>query len=203
MSPREAYEICMSIKLHFKSAGYDAIKYGFKVSGRGRHIQNQSPGEQLIYVRLAKKFPNREELIDYCVAYSTAFGGNYWIGSLLKPDAAIVYQEWMKRRDSFYYQFKNSMQYLGMKYKLDELLKVDAAAGMPKITILWAKGSPDLCIEHVVMIDTLTNFSDHANKIINDKIFWPEHYLMLKKIRSFLSHIDRKKCKDIILQNFS
>lgn len=202
MSPREAYDIYTSVKLHFKSEKFDALKYGFKTMGRGAHLERQSQAEQLLFIRLGQKFQRREDLIDFMVA-NTIVDSHCYVFSLLKQDAWDNYLEWQKRRDSFMYSFKNMMEELGEKHALDDLLKVKNAGDHPEIIRIWTCSSKHLTFEMLVVIDILTGFlGDHAKKT-TDNIFWGDFYLRARKYRSFMSHVDRKKCRDIIIHAFA
>ncbi len=201
MSPREAYDIYMSIKLHFKSEKYDALKYGFKTANRGNHLAKNHASEQLMFVRLGKKFTRREDLIDFMVA--NAISGSIWVHSLLQPEAMETYLEWQRRRDSFSYSFKNAMESLSERYTLDELLRPAKDCHLPLIMRCWTEDPKNLTFEMVVILDVLTNFAGDFNKTNTDKIFWEDTYLKMRKYRPFLAYIDRQKCKSVIINAFA
>lgn len=195
MSPHEAYDIYRSVRLHFESEKYDAIKYNFRVGGNMR----AKPHEIHMFERLARKFPIRQTLIDFNVAYHVGYG-KFYVVDLFRPHAQDCYLEWQKRRDSFMYQFKSSVATLSERYSLDELLSCGPDE-MPQILKSWTR--EEISIEAVTIVDTLTNFmADHDRKT-EDKIFWPEFYLKIRKYRPFLSHIDRRKCKEVLIHAFA
>jgi hypothetical protein len=201
MSPREAYDIYMSVKLHFKSEKYDALKYGFKTANRGQHLAKNHASEQLMFVRLGKKFGRREELIDFMVA--NAINGDLWVHSLLQQPAMDVYLDWQRRRDSFMYAFKNAMESLAEKNTLDDLLRAPKDGNLPRIIHCWSGDPKNITFEMITILDVLTGFGADYTKTNKDKIFWEDFFLKMRKYRPFLAHIDRRKCKDIIIHAFA
>lgn len=198
MGPAEAFDIYRAIRLHFESEKYDAVKYNFKLGGRLK----DSSRDHFMFERLAKKFTRREDLIDFIVAYVVA-NGKFYVSELFGPKAMQVYTDWQRRRDSFNYQFRIVMNQLAESHGLDDLLSGEKNR-MPKLVCMWS-AEPDQSItqEMIVVIDMLTGFLADHDKKTSDKIFWEGFYLKARKYRSFLTHIDKDKARQTIINAFA
>ncbi len=202
MQPWEAYQIYTALKLHFESASYDAIKYNYKSSASQKSFLLRK--DRFHFAKLARKYPERQQLIDFLVANFTQ-GGTKWAGTLLDKNAEDLYLKWMKTRDSFTYYFTEQVDTLGNlcvkdSISFDAMLKGDANNCWPPIVRYYSEN--EIGLESVVVFDLLLDFV--KSQTVTETVFWPEFKQSVHKYGLFLrSSVDLKKCKQIILKRFT
>jgi hypothetical protein len=200
MQPWDAYLIYNALKLHFTSDSYDAVKYGYKTSARPKSFLKRK--DKYSFAKLARKYPNREQLIDFIVANCIATSDNLWVGDMANDGGDDVYLDWCKKRDGIYYHFQSDVDKLvdhcirnGLKF--DDLLAPHAPH--PRIAELCLSG--EISIETLTLIDTLVDFM--ASSKVTETIVWPDFSRKVRKYRVFWTWVDRNKLKKILLDGFT
>jgi len=202
LKPWEAYQIYNALKLHFESDTYDALKYNFRTSASQSSFLKRK--DRFYFAKLAKKYPDRQTLVDFLVANFSS-GKDFWAGNLLDPEAEKRYAEWIRKRDSFSYHFSNEVDYLlnycqNHSLQFDDLFVVKETQCYPAIVELYFAG--EISLETVTVFDEMLGFM--KNQSITETIFWPGFSKNLFKYRPFLRQVvDMKKCKQIALSRFT
>lgn len=192
MEPFDAYRFYQSMKLHFESDSYDAIKYNYKTSVKPQSFWKRR--DKYFFAKVGKKFDDASELIKYYVSYFIQ--DKNWIGDMLDDDD--TYRLYQKRMQSLGYIFEQDMNTLAELGNFDQVL--DSSDGHPQIITSYMSG--DINIESVVILNQLTGFMNRANKEITETIVWPEVSRKIRKYSPFVSY-DLEKAKKIVLKVFT
>jgi len=195
IEPFATYQLYQSIKLHFESDNYDAVKYNFKTNAKPQSFWKRK--DKYFFAKLGNKVSSQNDLVQYLVA-------NFihevdWIGEMLDDTGQKNYQQYQKIHQSMSYFFREDISKLADKYdSLEELLEVRQGAH-PKIILLLLQ--EEINIETVVILDKMTGFMDDANQKITEPMVWPKIYRRVNKYRSFV-YPDLKPLKKIVLDTF-
>ena len=114
-----------------------------------------------------------------------------WIGEIINSGER-TYAEWMKRRQSSTYLFKEQSNDLLSENELQDLL--ECSRGHPKILKAYLGGK--ISLENFVIWDKIFNFSKDFDKKLSDPV-WETVSLKLKKYGPFIN-IDVFKYKKIL-----
>ena len=204
MQPWDAYLIYNAVRLHFDSEDYDVFKYNFKTSAKQKSFLLRK--DRFFFAKLAKKYPDKQTLVDFLVAnFTFREKGGCWAGDLIDPVAEDAYRSWLKKRDSMTYFFTQQIDTLALfceqnKIYFDNLLKNGNQNMSPIIVKLHKEHTREL--ETIVIIDLLVNFMKNVK--VSETIFWPDFSRKVRKYRPFLKQtVDLEKFKDIILKRFT
>jgi hypothetical protein len=192
MEPYDAFRFYQSMKLHFESDSYDAIKYNYKTSVKPQSFWKRK--DKYFFAKVGKKFNDARELINYYAAHFIQ--DKTWIGEMLEDED--IYKSYQKRMQSLGYTFENDMSTLSGLGSFDQVL--DSTDGHPKIITAYLGG--DINIESVVILNQLTGFMNRADKEITETIVWPDVSRKIRKYSPFVQY-DLEKAKNIVLRVFT
>ena len=192
MEPYDAFRFYQSMKLHFESDSYDAIKYNYKTSVKPQSFWKRK--DKYFFAKVGKKFNDARELINYYAAHFIQ--DKTWIGEMLEDED--IYKSYQKRMQSLGYTFENDMSTLSGLGSFDQVL--DSKDGHPKIITAYLGG--DINIESVVILNQLTGFMNRADKEITETIVWPDVSRKIRKYSPFVQY-DLEKAKNIVLRVFT
>jgi len=188
MTGYEAFSLYESLKLHFSKESYDFFKYNGKtrVSVQSFEIRK----DKYYFYRLSRKYPNRDNLIDFLVA-NFLEDENIWIGQLLEEEAHLQYLVRQKVIQSLSYTFENDCKLMLESCKLisescklnpNELLKTDG-----DYPILLTKAlRKEIQIETLCILNQILGFLPMWTKKITDTIRWPVYRQKMIKYTAFL-----------------
>ena len=207
ITPFEAYRIFNSIKLHFKAQNdsYSAVEFNYKVK-TSTPASFERCNYKYTFVKLVKKYPDRQTLIDFYVANSVHTMGELFAINLVDSESDQKYLKWLKVRDSLSYTYTQDIQKLSdycseHKLRFDHLFSA-GSRGKPYPPVIELFNQGEIHLETVVILDILTNFMKRADKLITDTILWPTISCKLRKYRAFMN-VDQKKMKEITLLMFT
>jgi len=193
MEPFEVYRYYQSIKLHFESNSYDAIKYNYKTSVNHKTFWKRK--DKYFFAKIGRQFNDVHNLINYFVAHFAC--GNKWIGEMITRED--IYKQWTKKNESLSYMFEQDLYKLKEESEsFDKLL--DCSNGHPKIISAYLRD--DINIETIVIIDRLSRFMTKADKKITETIVWPDVSHRIRKYGAFIQ-FDNFKMTKIILKVFT
>ena len=192
MEPYDAFRFYQSMKLHFESDSYDAIKYNYKTSVKPQSFWKRR--DKYFFAKVGKKFSDASELIRYYVSYFIQ--DKNWIGDMLDDDD--TYRLYQKRIQSLGYTFEQDLNKLAEFGNFDQVL--DSSDGHPLVITSYMSG--DINIESVVILNQLTGFMNKADKEITETIVWPDVSRKIRKYSPFVSY-DLEKAKNIVLRVFT
>jgi hypothetical protein len=192
MEPYDSFRFYQSIKLHFESDSYDAIKYNYKTSVKPQSFWKRR--DKYFFAKVGKKFDDASELVRYYVSYFIQ--DKNWIGDMLDDDD--TYRLYQKRIQSLGYTFEQDLNKLAELGNFDQVL--DSSDGHPSVITSYMSG--DINIESVVILNQLTGFMNKADKEITETIVWPDVSRKIRKYSPFVSY-DLEKAKNIVLRVFT
>ena len=192
MEPYDAFRFYQSMKLHFESDSYDAIKYNYKTSVKPQSFWKRK--DKYFFAKVGRKFDSAKELINYYAAHFIQ--DKTWIGDMIEDED--IYKSYQKRMQSLGYTFENDMTTLADLGNLDQVL--NSSYCHPHIITAYLGG--DINIESVVILNQLTGFMNRANKEISETIVWPDVSRKVRKYSPFVQY-DLQKAKNIVLKVFT
>lgn len=198
MKPFDAFRYYMSIKLHFDSPTYDAIKYNFKTNTNMDAFLKRR--DKYYFAKIGKKFSSKEDLIGFYVSHfiSSDFSKkSVWIGNMVNNiDSNTNYSDWKKRNQSITYIFQKDIIKLLQEFdSFDDLFSING--NYPVIINKYLQ--EEISIETVSILNRFTNFLDRVE--IKETLLYPQIKMRIKKYESFIK-FDSNKIKAIILDNF-
>jgi hypothetical protein len=193
MEPFEAYRFYQSIKLHFESDTYDAVKYNYKTSAKPQSFWKRK--DKYFFAKIGRRFNATADLINYYVSHF--IHDTKWIGEMINDDE--TYNQWLKKNQSLMYVFEQDL------YKLRETNEsfdalLDSHDGHPQIVSAYMRD--EISIETVVIINRVTQFMRVADKKITETIVWPDVSRKIRKYDAFFQ-CDTSKATKIVLKVFT
>lgn len=189
MTPFEAYQKYIALKNHFNTS-YDYHKYNGKVKVNESSYETRR--DKYFFMKLSK----RKDVEKYLLANFVEANGDFYVGNIRNQSPDDVYLKWKKRQESLTYTFKEDLS--KMDDDFDSNFKVDKY-GHPLLLRLFLR--KDICMETMIILDMLTDYTKLWNKKLVGDVIWEEKYGIINKYRSFLS-IDTDKYKSIVIEYF-
>lgn len=187
----EAYKKYLALKSHFTNPKYDYFKYQGHVKVTPATFETRK--DKYFFYKLAKQ----KNLEQYLVASFIDLGQTQWIGDLMENmKINNVYAKWLKRQESLTYEFSNNL--LQMDDDYNENFKV-VDGQHPKLLRLYLQKV--VCIETVIILDSITPFLKVWNKNIKDPVVWPEIKMKIDKYKPFVRFND-DKCRQLTVNRF-
>ena len=180
VTPFETYQHYLSLKNHFTNPKYDFFKYGAKTRASVTSFNKRK--DKYWFEKTSRKYSD-EEVVNFLVSNFAAADNpqNLWIGEIINSGER-VYADWMKRRQSSTYLFKEQSNELLLNNKLENLF--DCSKGHPKILKVFLSGK--LSLENFVIYEKIFHFSSKFDKKLTDPV-WETVSLKLKKYTPFIN----------------
>ena len=182
MTPFEAYKLYIAIKQHFSSPSYDFFKYNGKVRVSADNFETRK--DKYMFYKLSK----RDDAMEYLVAILSQHP-NVWVGEMFEPKYEQLYKDYLKKKESLTYTFKNDIDNL-----LDDFDKnFEVNDGQyPHLLNLYVRGK--ISKETFIIINDCVKFAGRWNKQISDTVMWPAISSNCKKFFPFMSYDKDKYC---------
>jgi len=180
VTPFETYQSYLSMKSHFTNRKYDFFRYGGK--SRATMASFNKRKDKYWFEKTSRKYSDGE-IVDFLLAnfVTTDNPNNLWIGEIINSGER-TYADWMRRKQSISYLFKEECSKLLEEYKLDELF--DCGKGHPIILKRFLGG--DVSLETFVIFDIIFSFSDKFDEKLLDPV-WETVSLKIRKYKPFLN----------------
>lgn len=192
IEPFDAFRFYQSIKLHFESDSYDAIKYNYKTSANHKSFWKRK--DKIFFAKVGRKFDDVESLIDYYAAQMAA--GNKWIGEMIQNEN--TYMQFLKKKEAMAYLFEQDL--LKLKEEFDQFNDLFIINVHPNIVNKYL--ADEISIETVVIINKLVGFMTKADKQITETIVWPDVSRKIRKYAAFVK-FDSKKMANVIFKVYT
>lgn len=189
ISAFDAYQKFLSIKQHFASDSYDYQKYLGKLKLDPSKFQIRK--DRFFFEKLAKK----KDIEGYIIA-NILDGDISWVGDLFSDKAEKNYTDWLKRKESLTYIFKNDISHL-----LEDFDKNFIVEDGQHPYLLKLLRQNKVSLETVIILNDIVKFFGHWKKNIKDNVVWPIFLRKCLKYRPFMSY-DRAKFKAILKEKF-
>ena len=191
--PFESYKLYNSLKLHFETDNYDAIKYNFKTSVKPTSFFKRK--DKYFFAKLANTY---DDLLDFYVAN---FKNDVkYVGDMLNEHGERYYREHKKVCESLTYTFENDINKLYESNSDFNALLEAKDNEHPFVITYWLQD--EIHLETVVILDSITGFIDRENKKISETIIWPDIFRKIMKYKPFVK-FDKTKCVNILKKTFT
>ena len=174
MTDYEAYKLYCAVKRHFNSERYDYFKYNGSV--RASYSAFEKRNDKYFFVKLAK----HKDVLGYLVA--NLYQSDVWVGDLVNEQVAEQrYREWLKRKESLSYIFKNEVG------EIDDIKEEMRCKGGQHPVLFRKYLSREICAETLIIIDRIYNkvLFKYWDSELKDPV-WKNESNRLKKLSPFV-----------------
>ena len=180
VTPFETYQSYLSMKSHFTNRKYDFFRYGGK--SRATMASFNKRKDKYWFEKTSRKYSDGE-IVDFLLAnfVTTDNPKNLWIGEIINSGER-TYADWMRRKQSISYLFKEESEKLLEHSKLVELF--ECGKGHPIILKRFLGG--DISLETFVIYDIIFLFSEKFDEKLLDPV-WETVSLKIRKYKPFLN----------------
>jgi hypothetical protein len=185
----DAYTLYLGIKLHFYSNDYDFVKYNGKVKADIKSFLKRK--DKYHFGKLFRT--HKHELQDFYIANLSK--KDLWAGDLLNEECVKVYKEWKKNNQKLSYLFETEVNDLLSKKDIQKVLEVKNGQHPILLKEFMAK---KVSLETICIMDEIIGFTKDWDKLITERIVYPEIHTKINKYKSFIE-FDRVKYKEVLL----
>ena len=180
VTPFETYQSYLSMKSHFTNPKYDFFKYGGK--SRATMSSFNKRKDKYWFEKTSRKYSD-EEVLNFLLAnfVTTDNPQNLWIGEIINSGERN-YAEWMRRKQSLTYLFKEQSEKLLLETNLEKVF--DCAKGHPLVLRKYLGG--ELSLETLAILEKIFSFAKDFDQKLKDPV-WETVSLKLKKYIPFIN----------------
>ena len=194
VTPYETYQTYLSMKSHFTNRKYDFFKYGGK--SRATMASFNKRKDKYWFEKTSRKYSD-EEVLNFLLAnfVSTDNPQNLWIGEIINSGERN-YSQWMKRKQSLTYLFKEQSNELLSDKNLNEVF--DCSKGHPPLLKKYLGG--EISLETLTILEKVFSFVKNFDKRLKDPV-WETVSIKIKKYIPFLNinvYYYKKILKEIV-----
>ena len=180
VTPFEPYQSYLSMKSHFTNRKYDFFRYGGK--SRATMASFNKRKDKYWFEKTSRKYSDGE-IVDFLLAnfVTTDNPNNLWIGEIINSGER-TYADWMRRKQSISYLFKEESGKLLEENNLEQLFE----CGKRHPIILKRFLGGDISLETFVIYDIIFSFSEKFDEKLFDPV-WETVSLKIRKYKPFLN----------------
>jgi len=180
VTPFETYQTYLSMKSHFTNSKYDFFKYGGK--SRATMTSFNKRKDKYWFEKTSRKYSD-EQVLDFLLAnfVNADTPQNLWIGEIINSGER-TYAEWMRRKQSLTYIFKEQSEKLLSENDLERLFS--CSKGHPLVLKKYLGG--EISLETLTILEKVFSFAKDFDKKLQDPV-WETVSLKLKKYIPFLN----------------
>ena len=180
VTPFETYQTYLSMKSHFTNPKYDFFKYGGK--SRATMASFNKRKDKYWFEKTSRKYSD-QQILDFLLAnfVTTDNPQNLWIGEIINSGERN-YAEWMRRKQSMTYIFKEQSENLLSEIDLEELF--NCSKGHPLVLKRYLGG--ELSLETLAILEKIFSFAKDFDQKLKDPV-WETVSLKLKKYIPFIN----------------
>ena len=180
VTPFETYQTYLSMKSHFTNPKYDFVKYGGK--SRATMTSFNKRKDKYWFEKTSRKYSD-EEVLNFLLAnfVNTDNPQNLWIGEIINTGER-TYAEWMKRKQSLTYLFKEQLNELLSENDLETVF--NCSKGHPPLLKKYLGG--EVSLETFVILEKIFSFGKDFDKKLDDPV-WESVSLKIKKYIPFIN----------------
>lgn len=205
VTPFEAYQKYLAIKMHFTAKSYDYFKFGGKVKASKAAFEKRQ--DKYWFKKISIKF-DAEQFEKYLVA-NFVENDDIWIGDILDDKAKTNYLEWIKRTEALAYNFKQDIlhikesaefEHVDPRNYFNSLFKCNFGQRPAIVGMAMTK---TISLETLIILNILFDFFPKCDKNISDTLIWPEFKKKCLKYQPFIAKkIARDTFKKILVEAF-
>ena len=180
VTPFETYRTYLSMKSHFTNPKYDFFKYGGKSRATVSSFNKRK--DKYWFEKTSRKYSD-QQILDFLLAnfVTTDNPQNLWIGEIINSGERN-YAEWMRRKQSLTYLFREQLNELLLENKLDEVF--NCSKGHPPLLKRYLGG--EISLETLTILEKVFSFVKNFDKKLDDPV-WESVSLKIKKYNPFLN----------------
>ena len=180
VTPFETYQTYLSMKSHFTNSKYDFFKYGGK--SRATITSFNKRKDKYWFEKTSRKYSD-EQVLDFLLAnfVNADTPQNLWIGEIINSGER-TYADWMRRKQSLTYLFREQLNELLLENKLDEVF--NCSKGHPPLLKRYLGG--EISLETLTILEKVFSFVKNFDKKLDDPV-WESVSLKLKKYIPFIN----------------
>ena len=180
VTPFETYQTYLSMKSHFTNRKYDFFKYGGK--SRATMSSFNKRKDKYWFEKTSRKYSD-EEVLNFLLAnfVNADTPQNLWIGEIINSGER-TYAEWMRRKQSMTYIFKEQSEKLLSETDLEKLF--NCSKGHPLILKRYLGG--EINLETFTILEKIFSFVKDFDKKLDDPV-WESVSLKIKKYLPFIN----------------
>lgn len=189
MTPFECYKAYSALKLHF-TTDYNYFQYNGNVRLKQESFEKRN--DKIFFAKVAKHVDPLNFLM-----VNILENPKTWIRTIAySPEAETKYTDWLKRKQSLTYTFKQELNKLDPDFNRNIIVPPNSH---PPLIAKYLGGH--ITLETVCIIASVTGCIKYWDKAMVDDPVWDEVSRKIKKYLPFLG-IDTNKYKKIILESF-
>ena len=181
MNGFECYKTYIAIKSHFNNDNYDYFRYNGEVSAT--KMSYESRKDRYFFDKLASKYSS-SNVEQFFVANFVEDNG-MWIGESFTDQALTNFNQWKRRVSALNYTFKQDLSKMPKGEDFENLFTIEPNKH-PKLLILFLQ--KEICIETMVVLDVVFNYSLRWTKHLKDDIVWEDVRKRVNKYRKFIEY---------------
>ena len=168
------------MKSHFTNSKYDFFKYGGK--SRATMTSFNKRKDKYWFEKTSRKYSD-EQVLNFLLAnfVNADTPQNLWIGEIINSGER-TYAEWMRRKQSLTYIFKEQSEKLLSETDLEKLF--NCSKGHPLVLKRYLGG--EISLETLMILEKVFSFAKDFDKKLQDPV-WETVSLKLKKYIPFLN----------------
>lgn len=186
----DAYTLYLGIKLHFHTKDYDFVKYNGKVKSDINSFLKRK--DKYHFGKLFKTY--KHDLQDFYIANLSL--KDRWAGDLLDNECERIYKDWKKRNQKLSYLFETEVADVLRKKSIQKVLEVKNGQHPVLLKEFLAK---KISLETICIMDEIIGFTQDWERLIQEKIVYPDVMIRINKYKSFVDY-DHKKFKGKLIE---
>ena len=181
MLPFDCYKTYIAMKSHFTKDSYDYQRYGNRLP-RLKVTSFYKRKDRFFFEKMSRDFPDKE-IEEFFIAnfISGTDPASIYMADIIK-NGRQTYKEWQKRNQSLSYTFKEDVENIFEKKKVDDVF--DCRKGHPPI--LKSYLGKKTTLETMVICDIILGYGKDFDKRLNDPV-WETVSRKVKKYKPFLN----------------
>ncbi len=181
VTPFETYRTYLSMKSHFTNPKFDFFKYGGK--SRATMASFNKRKDKYWFEKTSRKYSD-EEILNFLLAnfVNTDNPQNLWIGEIINSGERN-YAEWMRRKQSLTYLFKEQSTELLLGKNLNEVF--DCSKNKHPVVLKKYLGG-EISLETLTILEKVFSFVKNFDKKLTDPV-WETVSLKIKKYIPFIN----------------
>ena len=181
VTPFETYQTYLSMKSHFTNPKYDFFKYGGK--SRATMASFNKRKDKYWFEKTSRKYSD-EQILNFLLAnfVTTDNPQNLWIGEIINSGERN-YADWMRRKQSLMYLFKEQSSELLSNNDLNEVFNCSKNKH-PVVLKKYLGG--EISLETLTILEKVFSFVSKFDKKLTDPV-WETVSLKIKKYIPFIN----------------
>lgn len=190
MTSFDTFKLYISLKNHFTQKKYNYFKY----NGKSRTSQDSfdKRKDKIFFQKLSK----HSDVLGFLLS-NLLVNNKSWIKDITyNENSDKIYNDWLKRKQSLTYVFKNDIKKLDDDFNSNFLIQEN---NHPTILKLYL--SNEISLETFCILIDISGAKKYFDKMLKNDVMWDEIGLLVEKYTPFITY-DKEKYKNILLTNY-